>query len=1222
MADWIVGPVMDKIINACFDYLQDQYRWQMGVKEELERLRENHPKVQAVVSASTQAQIRDRNPSLNSWIWQLRDAIDEAADVLDEFEYMKHKEQLTRNKKQQKVRSTMSSLKKIGKRALKLDPSLKRLEKVVKKLDKVSAEVSTFLHLLVNAKQEQQEQELQLCKARETGSLPKTNLIGRGKDKDFVMQWLRKPTNEDPTHITSSTLYKNISFLSIVGHGGMGKTTLLQHIFEDVKEEFDLNMWVCVSNDFDAKKVIVDMLECLKKERPRLESLAAVQESLETAVRSKRFLLVLDDIWEEDMSKWENVLSTLTNGSSGSKIVITTRMDSVASMIAKVTEKKKETLRIKGLEEDVCLKLLNTHAFAGVENHGACKKLTYIASLIVKKLSGSPLATKIIGGVLNSNLNESYWMSILNSDIGSTESELGQNNILSILRLSYTVLPKPLQNCFAFCSIFPNDHKFDKDDLVRMWIALGFIQAPPIAGETMEDIGGRYFNNLVKKSLFDEFQTKYETYYKMHDLLHELVQSVSAEECSRFMENKELPYRIPKTIRHLFISTKNLEMLKMIKEFKYLHSLFLIYHGCYQDITDALPEVFKATKGIRLLFISSPFVQTIPEAIENLIHLRYLNFDKTMITRMPRSLSKLYHLQFIIYKRDWESFDDFLPFNMSNLSNLRYLQLPQNVFSKISGIGKLRSLQELGGFTVKNENGYKIGELEHMSELRRLRIQFLGNVKDAEEACTGKLCEKRKLTDLSLDWGSDNDYELNLGSGSLRNIIDPDLDVNVLENLQPYQNLKRLSIRAYMGVRSALWMYDTNLTFNLEYIQLEECLEWETLPPFGQLPYLKSLCLHNMPKAKRLDNKFCGNGKVCVFPSLQLLHISKLEVLEEWFDAAGTEEDDWFFPCLTELWLEDCPNLLELPYLPPKLNQLKVRNIGWKDFNWLQDTGYCRSILIQSCGNFNYLRGDTTENFKLILNELTISDPSVLLMAPLRSITSLEKLTIEDNDMLVSFTNEVEQWFLQVSASLCVLNFRRLKSLQSLPSSLESLSSLKVLRVEKVPQLQLLSNIPPSMEQLYLKKLESLQCLPSSLSAISFLKHLSLRSIVLLKSLPVLPPSLRSLWLEDLDELNCLPSCLPSLSSLHLLSIKKVLQLRELPELPPSLRILEIKNCHQELMQRYNREHQVPTMAIPRSRHHAFHEAESSSESKRANLERSSKQSSSWQTKHQCFARR
>ncbi|KAI0514008.1 hypothetical protein KFK09_010041 [Dendrobium nobile] len=280
MAEWFGAPIIEKLINTGFQYLGDQVRWQTGMKEELERLRENHPKIQAVVNfASSQEQIRDRNPALNEWLWQLRDAIDEADDVLDDLEYMKLEKELTKDEKQRKVRSIMKSINKrlvkIAKRALKIDPNLKKLKAVVQKLDIVSTTVDTFLHLVKDSKQEHQEQQLE----RETGSLPTNDLIGRDEQKDFVMQWLRKLSNEEHQALVNGTdLYRNISLLSIVGHGGMGKTTLLQHVYEDeITKEFDLKMWVCVSNNFDLKKVIADMLSTLKKERPRLdESLDAL----------------------------------------------------------------------------------------------------------------------------------------------------------------------------------------------------------------------------------------------------------------------------------------------------------------------------------------------------------------------------------------------------------------------------------------------------------------------------------------------------------------------------------------------------------------------------------------------------------------------------------------------------------------------------------------------------------------------------------------------------------------------------------------------------------------------------------------------------------------------------------------------------------------------------------------------------------------------------------
>ncbi|XP_020699933.1 putative disease resistance protein RGA4, partial [Dendrobium catenatum] len=639
-------------------------------------------------------------------------------------------------------------------------------------------------------------------------------------------------------------------------------------------KEFDFKMWVCVSNSFDVKKAIADMLESLKKERPRLETLEALQDSLRTEIVSKKFLLVLDDIWEndekQDKNKWEKLLAPLAYGKMGSRILVTTRMDSVAMMIAKVIKKNKETFKLSGLEEDQCLQLLNSHAFADVENPNDYKRLRFIAGEIVKKLSGSPLAAKVIGGVLNSSLDERHWTKVLNGDFLSPN--LGQDGIFVILRLSYMFLPKHLQNCFAFCSIFRQDYMFDKDDLVRMWIALGFIQQHHDQEWTMEDIGGMYFDVLVKKSFFDQFGH----YYKMHDLIHELAQSISIKECLRVEDSTNFSSIIPKTLRHLSVQTTNPDIIKKIGQFKYLHSLFLFNEASNQDFS-ALIKIFKTWRSLRLLYIhASASLKMIPEEIGNLIHLRYLKIDGNCnLTMLPRSLSNLYHLQYIVYDERLSiqlEGDDFLPSYINNLSNLRYVKLSKNYISSICGIGKLKSLQEVNMFDLRDVSGYRIGELENMNDLWKLGINCLENVKDAEEACSAKLCAKRRLTDLTLCWS-------NIDS---RNI---DLDENVLDNLQPPKCLRNLSIKRYMGARSAIWMNNVNLIFNLEKIELTDCLECETLPPFGRLPFLKSLRFFGLPKVKWLESKFNGNDKYDAFPLLEVLYIWGLDALEDWFEA-------------------------------------------------------------------------------------------------------------------------------------------------------------------------------------------------------------------------------------------------------------------------------------------------------------------------------------------------
>ncbi|KAI0513991.1 hypothetical protein KFK09_010023 [Dendrobium nobile] len=1077
-AEWFVGPIMEKIINACSDYLEEQVGWQTGMKKELERLLENHPKIQAVVFAANQSQISDQNPGLNKWIWKLRDAIDKADDVLDDLVYMEHKEQLTKNTEETKKRKFPPSfiyeipckILKIGERLLKRDPNLKRLEEAVQKLDKVSADVTTFLYLLDSTKQELKEQEVDFYRARETGSLPTTNdLIGRSKDKDSVMQWLRKPSNEH----RGTDLYRNISLLSIVGHGGMGKTTLLQHVYEDemTKEIFDLKMWVCVSNNFDVKKVIVDMLESLKKKRPRLETLEALQDSLRIEIMSKKILLVLDDVWEndeeQDKRKWEKLLAPLAHGKIGSSILVTTRMDSVALTIAKVIKKKKETFKLQGLKEDQCLQLLSSHAFADVENPNDYKRLRSIAGEIVKKLSGSPLAAKVIGGVLNSSLDERHWTKVLNSDFVS--SNLGQEGIFAILRLSYIFLPKHLQICFAFCSIFPQDYEFYKDYLVRMWIALGFIQQPHDQEWTMEDIGGRYFDVLVKKSFFDKFENAIFGLcrYKMHDLIHELAQSISIQECLRVEDGTKLPSIIPKTLRHLCVQTTNPDIIKKVVQFKYLHSLLLFDEASNQDIS-ALIEMFKTLRSLRLLYIhASVGLKMIPEEIGNLIHLRYLKIDHCDLTMLPRSLSNLYHLQYIIYdeprRLNQLEGDDFLPSYINNLSNLRYVKLPENYISSICGIGKLMSLQELNMFDLRDVSGYRIGELENMNELCKLGINCLENIKDAEEASSAKLCAKRRLVDLTLCWSNTDSMNI-------------DFNENVLDNLQPPKCLRNLSIKSYMGARSAMWMKNVHPIFNLGKISLKNCLEWETLPPFGQLPFLKSLTLSNMPKVKWLESKFNGNDKYHAFPSLEVLNISKLEALEDWFEAGVAAEDGCLFPCLIELDIGNCPKLKELPSLPSDLKMLHIQITGWTTLNFCSNSNpiplqslwvnQCpnitylpladeiarlaalRDLMIEKCPNLislgRYREVETTNNCHLMLSELYINDPSVLLMEPLRSNASLKELIISSNDELVSFPNEVV-------------------------SLLESLSSLEKLFIINVPMLRELPNLPPSLKRLTLR---------------------------------------------------------------------------------------------------------------------------------------------------------
>ncbi|KAH0463684.1 hypothetical protein IEQ34_008266 [Dendrobium chrysotoxum] len=141
----------------------------------------------------------------------------------------------------------------------------------------------------------------------------------------------------------------------------------------------------------------------------------------EEVINSKIFLECARTL---NQTKWENVLASLACGGFGSKILVTSRTDSIALMFAKVIKKKKEIVKLEGLEEDEYLQLLNSHAFAGVENPPGVEQLLERESM----LSGSPLEAKFIVGVLNSNLDERHWMTPKNES--KSKNELTQLNRL------------------------------------------------------------------------------------------------------------------------------------------------------------------------------------------------------------------------------------------------------------------------------------------------------------------------------------------------------------------------------------------------------------------------------------------------------------------------------------------------------------------------------------------------------------------------------------------------------------------------------------------------------------------------------------------------------------------------------------------------------------------------------------------------------------------------
>ncbi|XP_048425325.1 putative disease resistance RPP13-like protein 1 [Pyrus x bretschneideri] len=278
----------------------------------------------------------------------------------------------------------------------------------------------------------------------------------------------------------------NFSVVPIVGMGGVGKTTLAQLLYNDeqVKEHFDSNAWVCVSEQYEGLRVIKTLIEEITKKPCDILEMNYLEVQLRQQLMGKRFLLVLDDLWNENYGDWDRLRTLFTYGAKGSKVIVTTRSRRVASIVH-------NTIPIHDLEklsDEDCWLLLAKHAFRN-ENPGAHPDLVEIGKEIACKCDGLPLAAKTLGGLLSCNLDYKEWNHILNSNLWDPPHA---DSVLPSLRLSYHYLPTYLKRCFAYCSIFSKDYEFEKENVILLWMAEGLV--PQAENEkAMEEVGAEKF---------------------------------------------------------------------------------------------------------------------------------------------------------------------------------------------------------------------------------------------------------------------------------------------------------------------------------------------------------------------------------------------------------------------------------------------------------------------------------------------------------------------------------------------------------------------------------------------------------------------------------------------------------------------------------------------------------------------------------------------------------
>jgi disease resistance protein RPM1 len=689
------------------------------------------------------------------------------------------------------------------------------------------------------------------------------------------------------------------SVISVVGMGGIGKTTLTKKVYENesVKGHFDCSVWIIVSQSYNVSKILMSMIKQIYQAKDTAPGQVDMTDEitlisqLRKCLQQKRYVVVFDDVWKTEF--WEIVKHALPYNDRGSRIIITTRSDLIG--VSCRESLSDQVHKLQPLSQDKAWELFCRKAFQTEFQRCCPRELVRMSMDIVKKCEGLPLAIVAIGGLLSTKEKVPLeWQKLLDSLNSELECNPHLTSITNILCLSYHDLPYYLKSCYLYFGIFPEDYSISGLRLIWLWVAEGFIEGRK--GKSLEDVAEEYLMELINRNLvqvsFGELDYEIERKYRVHDLLHEIILS-KAEELNFCQVLEAGDTTSHEKSRCLSIHGVRENVFETSK-YSRVRSVFIF--NISEMPRSFVVKLFKKFKLLKVLDFEDAPIDYLPQELGNLFHLKHLSLRRTKVKMLPKSVGRLQNLQTL---NVLETAMPELPIEIFRLSKLRHLLAHSHDYEIKSsfhsvrgvkiheGIGCLKDLQ-----TLASVDDLGVGLFEELRKLCQLRTLGITNM----TAKRGRaLCISiQNMVHLKI---------LVVGSISEDEI----LDLQSISSPPPF--LECIYLRGRLE-KLPNWVLELQnlVTLILFFSSLKE----DPLSCVQALPNLVTLSLNHAYDGEQLHFEEGGFRKL---KKLTLRELKRLKMVEI---------DRGSLPVLEQLEIGPCPQMKEVPSGIHHLKSLKI----------------------------------------------------------------------------------------------------------------------------------------------------------------------------------------------------------------------------------------------------------------------------------------------------------